>query len=209
MTPWIDVSIPIREGMVHWPDNPAVQIAHLLDFARGDGCRVSTLSLGTHTGTHVDAPAHFVATGHGIDDVPLEHTIGPARVIEIRDPRSIEPDELEEHHLRAGERVLFKTRNSSRAWAEQSFLDDYVFLGFAAARYLIERGVQTVGIDYLSVAGADDGVRTHRLLLEADVCIIEGLDLRAVWAGPYELVCLPLRIENGDGSPARVVVRRL
>jgi arylformamidase len=132
--------------------------------------------------------------------------IGPARVVAIRDPRAIGADELRALEPRRGERLLFKTRNSG-FWSKDEFATDYVYLSLEGATYLVERGVRTIGIDYLSIAGAHEGVPTHLKLLRAGVCIIEGLDLAAVEPGAYEMICLPLRLLGADGAPARVVLR--
>jgi arylformamidase len=207
--PWIDISVPVRSGMVHWPGNPAVALERTEDVSKGDPATVSRLSLGVHTGTHVDAPVHFFADGTGIDKVPLDDLIGPARVVAIRDPHAIGAAELRALEPRAGERLLFKTRNSTRAWPDSDFAPDYVYLSLEGARFLIERRVRTIGIDYLSIAGMDEGVPTHRALLEAGLCIIEGLDLFAIEPGAYEMVCLPLRLAGADGAPARAVLRRM
>jgi arylformamidase len=205
---WVDVSVPLRSGMVHWPDNPPVRIERMLDIERGDVANVSTISLGSHTGTHMDAPIHFVRGGEGMDRMPLDATMGPARVIEIQDPTSIKPDELDPHGIGRGERVLFKTRNSSLPWWTQDFIEDFVYVSREAARYLAERGVRTVGVDYLSVGGFyADGVETHQALLGAGIWVIEGLDLSRVEPGEHELICLPLKVEGGDGAPARALLR--
>jgi arylformamidase len=206
--PWIDVSVPIHTGMVHWPDNPPVLIERVLDMARGDAANVSKLSLGVHTGTHMDAPIHFIAGGVGIDSVPLDALIGLARVIEIADSDSIKVEELEPYQPQSGERLLFKTRNSVRCWQTDDFVEDFVYLSQEAARYLAAQRVQTVGVDYLSVGGFfKDGPETHHALLSAGIWIIEGLNLAAIQPGMYELICLPLRIAGADGAPARAVVR--
>lgn len=206
---WVDVSVPLRSGMVHWPDNPPVRIERMLDIERGDVANVSTISLGSHTGTHMDAPIHFVRGGEGMDRMPLDATMGPARVIEIQDPTSIKPDELDPHGIGRGERVLFKTRNSSLAWWTRDFVEDFVYVSQEAARYLAERGVRTVGVDYLSVGGFyADGVETHQALLGAGIWVIEGLDLSRVEPGEHELICLPLKVEGGDGAPARALLRK-
>ena len=205
---WIDVSVPLRTGMVHWPDNPPVSIERMLDIERGDVANVSKLSMGAHTGTHMDAPLHFFRTGKGIDTMPLTATIGRARVIEIRDPESIKPEELGSYQLQRGERILFRTRNSARCWQTNDFVEDFVYISQEAARYLAVQEVQTVGVDYLSVGGFfKDGVETHHALLEAGIWIIEGLNLSNVVPGTYELVCLPLRIEGSDGAPSRAILR--
>jgi arylformamidase len=203
---WIDVTVPVRSGMVHWPGNPPIEVTRTADVSKGDPATVSHLSLGVHSGTHVDAPAHFIADGAGIDTVPLADLIGPARVVSIRDPRAIGVDELLALEPRRGERLLFKTRNSN-LWSKDEFATDYVYLSLEGAKYLVESGVRTIGIDYLSIAGAHEGVPTHLALLHADVCIIEGLDLKAVEPGAYEMICLPLRLLGADGAPARVVLR--
>jgi arylformamidase len=205
---WIDVSVPLRTGMVHWPDNPPVEIVRALSIDHGDAANVSKLSMGAHTGTHMDAPIHFIPTGPGIDRMPLDATIGRARVVEIVDPVAICRDELVTHAIQAGERVLFKTRNSTAAWQSAQFVEDFVYISQDAARYLATVGVRTVGVDYLSVGGFHaDGPETHRALLEGGIWIIEGLNLAAVSAGTYDLICLPLRIEQCDGAPARAVLR--
>lgn len=208
--PWIDVSVSLHSGMVHWPDNPPVSIERAMSLERGDLCNVSKMSLGVHTGTHMDAPVHWIAGGAGIDAMPLDAGMGPARVIAIADEVSIKPDELTPHNIQRGERVLFKTRNSARCWTTDSFVEDFVFLSHEAAEYLVGVGVRTVGVDYLSVGGYTvDGPETHRALLAAGIWIIEGLNLAAAAPGDYELICLPLRIAGGDGAPSRALLRAL
>jgi arylformamidase len=181
----------------------------MLDIAQGDGCNVSKMSLGVHTGTHVDAPLHFLRDGSGIHQVPLDALIGPARVIEITDTRAVTVEELRRHDIQRGERLLLKTLNSTRCWQNDDFVEDFVYIEQEAARYLAELHIQTVGVDYLSVGGfASDGTETHHALLTANICIIEGLNLSSVSSGTYELICLPLKIVDSDGAPARAVLRR-
>jgi len=205
---WIDISAPIYSGMVHWPDNPAVRIERMQDLSRGDAANVSKLEMGAHTGTHMDAPRHFFADGAGLDEMPLDAAIGPARVIRIVHPHAIFPAELEGHDLQAGERVLFRTQNSERCWNTDQFVEDFVYISAAAAQFLVDRQVRTVGVDYLSVGGyVHDGVETHQILLGAGLWLIEGLNLAAVEPGAYELVCLPLRVAGADGAPARAILR--
>ena len=206
-TPWIDVSVPLHSGMVHWPDNPPIEVVRVMDMARGDPATVSRLSLGVHTGTHVDAPVHFLADGAGVDAVPLDQLLGEARVVEVTDGPSIGAAQLRPVDPRPGERLLFKTLNSARCWKADRFLPDFVHLSVEAAALLAERQVRTVGIDYLSIAGMGEGVPTHVPLLEKGICIIEGLDLSSVQPGSYELICLPLRLAGADGAPARVLLR--
>ena len=204
---WIDVSVPVRSGMVHWPDNPPIEVVRVMDMARGDPATVSRLSLGVHTGTHVDAPVHFLVDGAGVDAISLDQLLGEARVVEVTDGPSIGAAQLRPVDPRPGERLLFKTRNSARCWKADRFLADFVYLSTEGAALLAERRVRTVGIDYLSIAGMDEGVPTHRTLLEQGICIIEGLDLSSLQPGSYELICLPLRLAGADGAPARVLLR--
>jgi len=207
-TPWIDISLSLRNAMVHWPGDPPVRIERTLDMERGDASNLSTISMGSHTGTHMDAPLHFIERGKGIDKMPLEATVGRARVIEIHDTESIKPEELARHRIRRGERVLFKTQNSLRGWNTESFIEDFVFISKEAARFLVDRGVIVVGVDYLSVGGVKkDGVETHKTLLKAGIWIIEGLNLSGVKQGKYDLICLPLKLNKGDGAPARAILK--
>ena len=206
---WIDVSILLTSGMVHWPSDPSVTIKRTKNMDRGDRCNVSHLSMGSHTGTHMDAPLHFLRNGKSLDRMPLAATIGEARVIEIKDPESIKPQELKKYKIRRGERILFKTRNSSGSlkWKRKEFDKNFVYIGKEAAAYLAKIRVQTVGVDYLSVGGFyKDGLATHHALLGAGIWIIEGMNLSKVKAGRYQLICLPLKILNSDGAPARAVL---
>jgi arylformamidase len=206
---WIDVSVPLFSGMVNWPGDPAVSIEPIKEIAKGGSSNVSVISMGAHTGTHMDAPRHFFTGGTGLDKMPLEATIGPARVIAIKNRKRITFEELRGHRIRRGERILFKTPGSAARWRKREFDRNYVSISPEAALYLAERGVRTVGIDYLSVGGyKTDGAETHRALLGAGVWIIEGLNLSGVEPGSYDLMCLPLRILDADGAPARAVLRR-
>jgi len=196
--------------MVHWPGDPPFERQLIQDQKKGDVCTVSKLTMGAHTGTHMDAPRHFVKGTQGIDEVPLDAVIGPARVIQIQDRQAIRRAELEQHEIEARDRVLFKTANSDRLWSKDEFDEDFIFIAHDAAEYLAERGVRTVGVDYLSVGGfRQDAVETHEALLGADIWVIEGLDLSGIEPGRYELICLPLKIAGSDGSPARAVLRSL
>ena len=207
-TRWLDVSVPLRSTMVHWPGDPPVRIEKATDIEHGYSSTVSIISMGSHTGTHMDAPLHFIQHGTGIDKMPLDTTIGRARVIEIQDTESIKPEELYQYRIRSGERILFKTRNSLRVLQTDTFIKDFVFISKEAARFLVDRKVRVVGLDYISVGGFKcDGSETHRRLLEGDVWIIEGLDLARVKPGKYHLICLPLKIDQGDGAPARAILK--
>ena len=209
-TDWIDVSVTVRHGMPHWPDDPPIVLERAMDISQGDACNVSRVAMGVHSGTHMDAPLHFVHGAAGLDQMPLTATMGEARVVMIEDPQCITAEELGPHHLRRDERVLFRTKNSAEGWPTETFVEDFVYISEPAALHLAEVGVQTVGIDYLSVGGYHaDGARIHRILLDAGIWIIEGLDLSRVGAGPYELICLPVKLHESDGAPARAILRPL
>jgi arylformamidase len=205
---WIDISIPLTEGMVHWPNDPPVSIKRIQDIEQGATSNLSTISMGVHSGTHVDAPIHFIKEGKGVDHIPLDILVGKARVIEIRDQESITPEELASHRLLHGERILFKTRNSSEVWQKDEFVEDFVFISDAAADFLVNREIRLVGVDYLSVGSfKHGGSYVHKTLLSGGIWIIEGLNLSDVTPGKYDLICLPLRIVGGDGAPARAILK--
>jgi arylformamidase len=194
--------------MVHWPGDPPVEIKRVKNLEQGDNANLSMISMGAHSGTHMDAPLHFLREGIGIDRMPLDTTVGRARVIEIQDTDLIKPEEISEHRIRYGERILFKTRNSSHVWQTDKFVEDFVFISNEAAHLLAKLGVRAVGVDYLSVGGFQQGGSyVHKILLGGGVWIIEGLDLSHVSPGEYDLICLPLKLNGGDGAPARAVLR--
>ena len=207
---WIDISVPLYNGMAVWPGDAPFERTSALEIAKGDSCNVSQISITAHVGTHMDAPCHYLEGAAGIETMPIAAAIGPARVVEIRDPKVIRTSELEPLGLSKGERVLFKTGNSERCWKTDHFQKKYIYIPPETARFLVRSGIQTVGIDYLSVGGFENGgTETHRILLQAGIWIIEGLNLRHVEPGDYQLVCLPLKIMGGDGAPARAVLRKL
>lgn len=206
-----DITVPINLKTPVYEGDPKVQLTTAHAIARGDAANITDLHFGAHTGTHVDAPGHFVEGGAKIIDTPLEHLIGTARVVEIeKDAAAVERRHVED--LNGAERVLFKTKNS-KFWDDfdQGFRKDFVYIEPEAALILVDKGVRLVGIDYLSVEkfGSTD-FQTHLTFLKNGVVIIEGLDLRAVSSGEYELICLPLKVdsETGDGAPARVILRQ-
>jgi arylformamidase len=205
---WIDVSVTVRSGMPHWPDNPPIVMERVMDIGRGDAANVSHLAMGVHSGTHMDGPVHFIHNGPGLDEMPLAATMGEARVIQIEHPSEITAEELARHDLRAGERILFRTSNSIRCWQAPSFSEDFVAISEQAARHLAETRVRTVGVDYLSVGSYHaDGALIHRILLEAGIWIIEGLDLSPVVGGRYQMICLPVKLHGCDGAPARAILK--
>ena len=205
---WIDVSVPIANDMHNWPGNPPTVITMHLGTAKGDVCNVSAINLNSHCGTHMDAPFHFLDKGATMDDLPWDAVIGPARVVEIKDKEAIKPAELKKLKPQSGERLLFKTRNSSRSWKKAEFDKDFVYVAKEGAKYLVDCGVQTVGVDYFSVGGFyKDGIETHHILLGASVWIIEGLHFQNAKPGQYDLICLPIKLHRGDGAPARCLIR--
>ena len=205
---WVDVSVPLRTGMVHWPGDPGATVEKVHDLERGDPATLSFLSMGAHTGTHMDAPSHFVKGAPSLDSFTADAAIGPARVVASRKRSAIALEDMRRLRVRRGERLLFKTANSRRCWKDDTFVRDFVHLSAPAARYLAGRGVRLVGIDYLSIGAFEgDGRETHEALLGAGVWILEGLDLTRVAAGPVDLVCLPIRLAGADGAPARAFVR--
>jgi arylformamidase len=203
--PWLDATTPIRDQMVHWPDNLGVTVGRTLSQDRGDAANVTELHLSAHTGTHVDAPLHFTSGAGDTTSLDLGQLMGPARVVAIQDPKSISLAEVQQLEIKPGDRLLFKTRISSSEWSTEPFKPDFVALDGDAARHLRDAGVVTVGVDYLSVGKAD----AHHALLDAGICVIEGLALQHIEPGNYELLCLPLLIVGSDGAPARVLLRPL
>ena len=204
-----DISVPLRSGGVVYPGNPPISITAQQAISQGAGANVSRIDIGSHSGTHVDAPKHFFDDGAGADTLPLDVLMGPARLIAVEDAvKSVGETELRAHDLRGVTRVLIRTRNS--AWlasGSTEFHPDYTFLSPEGAAYLVGLGVKLVGVDYLSVEQFHSGHhRTHRTLLGADVVIIEGLVLTEPPPGDYELRCLPLRLTGLDGAPARAVL---
>ena len=209
---WIDVTAtldpartPVYEG-----DAP-LKFDFLKDMRKGDRLTLSVYALGAHSGTHIDAPMHFVANGASIDQVALAPLIGPARVIDIPDSvRAIDAGELNRHDWRGATRVLFRTRSTLRGWMDSSaFHRDFTYVAPDAAQLLADAGVVLVGVDYISAEqfGAP-APRTHQILLGRGIPIVEGLDLRPVQAGDYDVIVLPLKVRGHEGAPARAIVRK-
>ena len=207
MARFIDVSVPLKTGMPTFPGNPDFELHAVKRIAEGGSSNVSRLVLGTHTGTHVDAPRHFFDNAATVDALALDLLIGRARVVEITKRGGITREDLAAANLREDLRVLLKTPNSA-FWNEPAFRQDFTYLDESAASYLVEQGVKVIGIDYLSVEQfKKPGAPAHRALLSRNAIIIEGLNLSDAAPGMYEMYCLPLRIA-ADGAPARVVLKR-
>jgi len=205
---WIDISVSITPRLTVWEGDGAPIVEQTMFLERGDPYNLTRLAFSAHTGTHMDAPRHFLAQGATMDSLPLDAVLGPAHVIAIQDPVAVHAAEIP--GLPPAARVLFKTANSARPWANEPFNKDFVFIARDAAQRLVDLKVQTVGIDYLSVGGySQDLFETHEILLGAGIWIIEGLDLSSIDPGLYDLACLPLKIPGSDGAPARAALRRI
>jgi arylformamidase len=201
MTDIIDISVPVRPGMVTYPGDPAVTLERVASLAGGDPVNLTRLDFGVHSGTHVDAPVHFIDGAAGAETLPLGVLIGPVRVLDLTGAERLDARAFDGAEL--GERIILKTRNSD-LWEREVFVEDFLALTEDGARALIGTGVRLVGIDYLSIG--DEAA--HQALLQAGVVPIEGLDLRGVEPGEYQLVCAPLKLVGSDGAPARTLLIR-
>lgn len=201
MKKFIDISLPIKEGMTVWPGD--------INFARKElrGSSVnSNLTISTHTGTHIDAPKHFLFNGGSVDKIALDKLIGQVRVISVSANVLIEPKDFARYPLRAHDKIIFKTRNSALLRSKK-FISDYVSLSLESAKLLAKKKIDLVGIDYYGIeAKGSPGHPVHKTLLKAGIVIVEGLNLSKVHAGVYKFAALPLRLIGADGSPARAVV---
>jgi arylformamidase len=210
---WIDISIPFYDNMMQGDQEPLLpHIEHVRSPKKGDKTTVTQINICSHVGTHVDAPLHMIDGGTSIDKMPLDATIGPARVIEIKDPVSIKMSELAQYDIQPGERILFKTRTSYRPGRWDTLLKDAVYLSSEVIDFLAKTKIRCVGIDYITIGNfreLETIRKFHLKLFKAGVFIIEDLDLEGVEPGAYEFSCLPLRIKEGDAAPARAAIRHL
>ena len=206
----IDISLSVSPSLPVWPGDPPIEMSRLSTIEHGDSANVTHISMSAHTGTHVDAPYHFFSGDAATtDQLPLDLLTGPAYVVQIPDSEDrITANILRRLNIPTGtKRLLFRTRNSE-LWvmATGNFVEDFVAIDPGAAQYLVDLGVKTIGVDYLSVAPYSDTIPTHRILLGSGVVIIEGLDLSQVDPGFYELYCLPVKLAGADGAPARAIL---
>ena len=205
---WIDISVPLYSGMLHWPGDSEVAIAQKQLDVQGTVVHLTSINMSAHTGTHMDAPLHFVNGAQTMDSWRMEATNGLVQVIEISDPQAIRAAELRQHHFEKGSRVIFRTANTRANWPSQPFHENFVYIAQDAAQYLVDAQIKMVGVDSLSIGGFhNDLVATHVTLLSAGVWVVEGLNLNAIPAGTYELACMPLRLQGADGAPARAFLR--
>jgi arylformamidase len=210
---WYDISVPLKQGMNYLPLDPVPpKIYRFSDVELGAKVTMSMLEIISHTGTHIDAPLHFIPGGSTISDMPLDATVGRARVIEIKDEEKIKVPELKKHNIKKGERLLFKTRNSPIVYESPTFVEDYVYLDGAAAEYLAEKKIRLFGLDNITIGHFKEEqnvIKTHQSLLAAGIYILENCALGNVPPGEYELLCLPLLMYNGDAGPCRAILRPL
>jgi arylformamidase len=203
-----DVTVPITNTMRVWPSDPPVRLTSQTHLT-GDNShsvRLTSIEMGSHTGTHIDAPWHFVANGIRLNEIPIETLVGPVTVVEVPNVPSIGPAEVERLRLDGIERILFKTENSKH-WTDDAFYEHFVYLEPEAAELLVLRGMKLVGIDYLSIDRLKSEKHpTHFVLLQHNVVIVEGLNLSKVSPGPYQLIALPLNLQGVDGAPTRVIL---
>lgn len=203
-----DISVPITSPMPVWPSDPPVNLTPISHPSRDNShtIRVTRIEMGSHTGTHIDAPWHMLEGGRRLNQISLETLIGPAVVLEIAGVKSLKRGDVEKFNLQGIQRVLFKTDNSQH-WNDGKFYEDFVYLEPEAAEFLVERGIQLVGIDYLSIDHfKSESHPSHFVLLPRNVVIIEGLDLSRVPRGTYHMTALPLNLQDVDGAPTRVIL---
>ena len=209
MSKLIDISVPLTPQLPKWPGSSGFKMVWTKRIDTGDDCNNSQIECDSHTGTHIDAPFHFLRNGKALDRIALDVFMGPCRVIYIHGQNRITAEVLSEHLANDyRERIILRTDNSSM-WADQTkaFTYEYACLTPDGAAYLVERNIRLIGIDYLSIGDMENGAETHRILCEADIVILEGLNLESVAPGAYELICLPLNIQGAEGAPARAILR--
>jgi arylformamidase len=206
--PIFDITLTISNDLPVWPGDPAINFYRVVDVNNGDVCTLSRLESGSHIGTHLDAPLHFIKGGNTVDQLDLNVLIGPCVVVHVPAATVIDAALLDSLDIPADtRRLLFRTRNSE-IWArgDNTFHTDYVGVDRSGARWLVGRGIQLVGVDYMSVAPYADTIVPHEILLGAGIIAVENLNLAGVEAGNYQLICLPLKLKDGDGSPVRAIL---
>jgi len=206
-----DISLTLSPDLVSWPGEDVFQLEKICSIQNGDSCNVTMLRMSTHQGTHIDSPYHFLDHGRKSDDLLLENFIGLCLVVDVKSSNVIEKHHIDSFNFEKCKRVLFKTKNSD-LWNSKSkgFNKNFVALSLEAAKFLNDKGIVLVGIDYLSIESFLSVKHdVHRALLKRDVVILEGLNLSGICEGYYELICLPLKLLGSDGSPARAILREL
>lgn len=201
---WIDITTPISPSTPVWPGDPVAEITHMLSFNNGDGCTLSSLSAGLHTGTHLDAPLHFIPGGNDITTLDLNKMIGDVQVLDATEADSITAEWIQQHLSPETKRILFKTLSSGET---PSGAGNFKALDPNAAKLLLEKEICFCGIDGLSIATEDSLEETHKILLNHQVIIAEHLHLTSITAGVYEMICLPILIPGAEAAPARILLR--
>lgn len=201
-----DVSIELSSNTAVYSGDPNIEVENIFDISKGDKFNLSKLTITTHSGTHIDAPKHFFSDGYGIEEISMEKLIGKVKVFEILNCDKIERKHLEKFIIESGDRIFFKTSNYDKV-THKNFYNKFVYLTLEAAEYLVDKNINTVGIDYFSIESFDDDeFKVHKLLLKNNIIIVEGINLKDVPEGEYELYALPIKIKNSDGAPARVIL---
>jgi arylformamidase len=206
----VDVSLPLETGLAAWPGSTGFSLTWVDRMEDGHECNNSRIACDTHIGTHIDAPLHFVKNGRSVDQIPPDLLIGSCRLVDLSGRTQINAETLASLALTSDTRRLLLKTDNSNLWqaGEKKFRKSFVHLTEDGADWLVRFGISLVGIDYLSIGSYDNGLKTHQILLEANIVILEGLDLSASEAGLYEMICLPLKIIGAEGAPARVVLRK-
>jgi len=207
----IDITVPLTIEMPIWPGCKGIWITHIMRLENGDSSNVSRLDINLHTGTHVDAPRHFLQNGKTVEHLPLDVLVGPSYVAHLPDATDVTPRNLTDLNLPSGtKRLLLRTRNSE-LWAAKTteFKEDFVALTHEAAQWIVDKKIRLIGVDYLSIQRYSDDSRTHQILLGAGTIALEGLNLSNVKTGFYELICLPLSLVGAEASPARAILRQI
>lgn len=207
-----DISIPISPSMAVWPGDPPVEIRQLSSIKQGEDANISQISMCVHTGTHIDAPKHFLKDSRSVDKLPLKKLMGEVLVMQFMNGVDVIDEQSLKSHPKLDDllkcnKVLFKTRNSQN-WEDNQnkFTEKYVGLNTSAAAFLAELNLDLIGVDYLSIATYDDSEKPHKILLNKEIVLLEGINLHDVQPGIYNLFCLPLPIVDSDGAPARVIL---
>ncbi|WP_129124612.1 cyclase family protein [Geomonas oryzae] len=200
-----DITVALSPDLPTYPGDPSMTVDPWHRIAKGDGANVSRITLGTHAGTHIDPPRHFNDTGITVDEIPLDLLIGKALVVEIKGVKRIGAEDLEKAGVKGVERLLIKTDNSA-FWDDKGFHEDFAALTAEGAHYLHKHKVKLVAVDYLSVEPMDGDGEVHRILLNGGIPVIEGVNLTGVATGEYQLICLPMKLKDGDGAPVRALL---
>lgn len=206
-----DLTLPISRSLIVWPEDPAIDLHRVAKMEDGDDCNITRMAMSVHTGTHLDAPSHFIADGTHVESLDLNTLVGPALVVDAEDATQITAVLLDTLNIPANTtRLLIKTTNSER-WikGETSFYEEYVAVTDDGAQWLVDHGIKLIGVDYLSVAPYSDLIIPHQILLGAKVIPVEGLNLHHISPGEYQLICLPMLIKGSDGAPCRAILMPL